>query len=153
MARRTSTRKQPLRSSSSRSTEATSSTPSTDSQTVNGDNSPKKSRRGTTSLPPRGKQKSAPQKEESSNNGRLDRNRLAAARLRERTKEKNSDLEQRKFDLERVHNELWDECDSLVNEIVSLKKTILMHAQCNNANIDQWIQNEAARDKNRPKAS
>lgn len=153
MARRTSTRKQPLRSSSSRSSEATSSTPSTDSPTVNGDNSPKRSRRGTISLPRRAKQKSTPQKKESPNNGRLDRNRLAAARLRERTKEKNFDLEQRKIDLEKVHNELWDECDSLVNEILSLKKSILMHAHCNNANIDLWIENETAREKNMSKAS
>lgn len=120
---------------------------------MNEDNSPKKSRRGTTALPRRAKQKNKPQKEESPNNGRLDRNRLAAARLRERTKEKNFDLEQRKLDLEQKHNELWDECDNLVNEIVSLKKTILMHAHCNNANIDRWIQYEAAREKDMPKTS
>ncbi|KAI1805418.1 hypothetical protein F4811DRAFT_222214 [Daldinia bambusicola] len=75
----------------------------------------------------------------------LERNRAAATKCREKKKEWVTDLEETRLDLENQHNLLKKEHSFLKNEITLIKSQLMDHANCNDPNIDRWIENEAKR--------
>ncbi|OTB18981.1 hypothetical protein K445DRAFT_32896, partial [Daldinia sp. EC12] len=75
----------------------------------------------------------------------LERNRAAATKCRQKKKEWVTDLEETRFDLESQHNDLKKEYSNLKNEITLIKSQLMDHANCNDPNIDKWIENEAKR--------
>lgn len=83
--------------------------------------------------------------EDDKRNKFLERNRIAASKCREKKKQFVSELEETKVVLEGRHARLQGEYDALVTEVGSLKHQLMMHAKCNDANIDKWISNEAAK--------
>lgn len=73
----------------------------------------------------------------------LERNRVAASKCRMKRKEWVSDLEEHKVGLESFHNNLQMEYQGLLGEVSNIKNQLMQHANCNDSNIDQWLQNEA----------
>ncbi|KAI1496751.1 hypothetical protein F5X99DRAFT_413784 [Biscogniauxia marginata] len=75
----------------------------------------------------------------------LERNRVAATKCRQKKKEWVSDLEGAKLTLETQNSHLQVEYNGLVDELGRVRSELMAHANCNDANIDKWIENEAKR--------
>ncbi|EXM26320.1 hypothetical protein FoTM2_011085 [Fusarium oxysporum f. sp. vasinfectum] len=73
----------------------------------------------------------------------LKRNRIAASKCRQKKKEWMSQLEETRKDLEGENNALHKQYNGLVDELSTIKNQLMQHASCNDANIDQWLDNEA----------
>ncbi|KAI1753292.1 hypothetical protein F4782DRAFT_497437 [Xylaria castorea] len=75
----------------------------------------------------------------------LQRNRVAAMKCRKKKKEWVNDLEETKCGLESQNTQLHMELEGLVDEASRIRAQLMVHANCNDANIDKWIENEAKR--------
>ncbi|KAI0403391.1 hypothetical protein F4802DRAFT_295891 [Xylaria palmicola] len=75
----------------------------------------------------------------------LQRNRVAAMKCRKKKKEWVNDLEETKSGLESQNTHLHMELDGLVGEAGRIRSQLMSHANCNDSNIDKWIENEAKR--------
>lgn len=73
----------------------------------------------------------------------LERNRAAASKCRQRKKQWQDGLERKKIELESRYKALHGETKQLMEEVAQLKNVVMGHAACNDANIDDWIRNEA----------
>ncbi|KAM3501111.1 hypothetical protein MY11210_009424 [Beauveria gryllotalpidicola] len=73
----------------------------------------------------------------------LERNRAAASKCRQRKKQWQDGLERKKMELETRYKALHGEAKDLMDEVAQLKNFVMAHAACNDANIDDWIRNEA----------
>ncbi|KAM3519646.1 hypothetical protein NHJ13051_007349 [Beauveria bassiana] len=73
----------------------------------------------------------------------LERNRAAASKCRQRKKQWQDGLERKKMELETRYKALHGEAKDLMEEVAQLKNFVMAHAACNDANIDDWIRNEA----------
>ncbi|KAI1776326.1 hypothetical protein F4818DRAFT_377115 [Hypoxylon cercidicola] len=73
----------------------------------------------------------------------LEKNRMAATKCRQKKKEWVSDLEETRFGLESQNNHLQMEYSNLRSEITHIKSQLMEHANCNDPNINKWIENEA----------
>ncbi|KAJ6779337.1 hypothetical protein PWT90_04275 [Aphanocladium album] len=73
----------------------------------------------------------------------LERNRAAASKCRERKKQWQDGLERRKTELENRYESLRGEARELAEDVAQLKNFVMAHAACNDANIDNWIRNQA----------
>ncbi|KAF4470680.1 transcription factor [Fusarium albosuccineum] len=73
----------------------------------------------------------------------LKRNRIAASKCRQKKKEWVNNLEETRYGLEHQHSNLQMEYNGLVDEVSRMKTQLMQHAACNDANINQWIENEA----------
>jgi hypothetical protein len=73
----------------------------------------------------------------------LKRNRIAASKCRQKKKEWVSSLEDTRYDLEHENNVLHKQYNGLVDELSTIKNQLMQHASCNDANINQWLDNEA----------
>ncbi|KAF5668121.1 transcription factor atf21 [Fusarium heterosporum] len=73
----------------------------------------------------------------------LKRNRIAASKCRQKKKEWVSNLEDTRYSLEHENNALHKQYNGLVDELSTIKNQLMQHASCNDANIDQWLDNEA----------
>ncbi|OHW94649.1 bZIP transcription factor [Colletotrichum incanum] len=75
----------------------------------------------------------------------LERNRVAASKCRQKKKEWVSDLQETKQGLENQHAQLQMEYNGLVDEVTRMKNELMSHANCNDPNINLWLENEARR--------
>ncbi|KAK3499969.1 uncharacterized protein B0T23DRAFT_425369 [Neurospora hispaniola] len=75
----------------------------------------------------------------------LERNRLAASKCREKKKLYTQELEGTKINLEARNVSLQREYGILLSEVSDLKHQLMVHAKCNDRNIDLWLENEARR--------
>ncbi|KAG5665420.1 hypothetical protein KAF25_009545 [Fusarium avenaceum] len=73
----------------------------------------------------------------------LKRNRIAASKCRQKKKEWVSNLEDTRYSLEHENNNLHKQYNGLVDELSTIKNQLMEHASCNDANISQWLDNEA----------
>ncbi|KAJ4015352.1 hypothetical protein NW766_005691 [Fusarium irregulare] len=73
----------------------------------------------------------------------LKRNRIAASKCRQKKKEWVSGLEDTRYGLEHENNVLHKQYNGLVDELSTIKNQLMQHASCNDANINQWLDNEA----------
>lgn len=73
----------------------------------------------------------------------LERNRAAASKCRQRKKQWQDALERKKIALESRYKALHSETEDLMEKVAQLKNFIMAHAVCGDANIDNWIRNEA----------
>ncbi|KAF4998248.1 hypothetical protein FGRMN_3297 [Fusarium graminum] len=73
----------------------------------------------------------------------LKRNRIAASKCRQKKKEWVSNLEDTRYSLEHENNALHKQYNGLVDELSTIKNQLMQHASCNDANINQWLDNEA----------
>lgn len=83
--------------------------------------------------------------EETKRNHFLQRNRLAASKCRQKKKEWVNNLEVTKTGLEQQNLTLQMEKRELSDEVSRMKHQLMSHSDCNDANIDMWIENEARR--------
>ncbi|KAL1881871.1 transcription factor [Diaporthe australafricana] len=75
----------------------------------------------------------------------LEKNRIAASKCREKKKKWVHELEYNKSHLERHNMELRLEHRSLLNELNQTKSMLMSHADCNDPNITEWLNNQARR--------
>jgi cyclic AMP-dependent transcription factor ATF-2 len=75
----------------------------------------------------------------------LERNRIAAMKCREKKKHYVSELEEAKIKEETQNVHLRMVYNGLLTEVSGLKHLLMTHAECNDENIDQWINNSARR--------
>lgn len=73
----------------------------------------------------------------------LERNRSAVRKYRQRTNMRQVTLESKTNELESRRKELRSATKELIEEVAQLKNAVMTHAFCNDANIDNWIQNQA----------
>ncbi|KAF4949545.1 hypothetical protein FGADI_8843 [Fusarium gaditjirri] len=73
----------------------------------------------------------------------LKRNRIAASKCRQKKKVWMSQLEETRLGLEGENNALHRQYNGLVDELSTIKNQLMQHASCNDANINQWLDNEA----------
>ncbi|KAH7262973.1 hypothetical protein BKA59DRAFT_489576 [Fusarium tricinctum] len=73
----------------------------------------------------------------------LKRNRIAASKCRQKKKEWVSNLEDTRYSLEHENNNLHKQYNGLIDELSTIKNQLMEHASCNDANINQWLDNEA----------
>ncbi|KLO88026.1 uncharacterized protein LW93_5194 [Fusarium fujikuroi] len=73
----------------------------------------------------------------------LKRNRIAASKCRQKKKVWIRELEETTKDLEIEHNALHSQYTDLMGELTTIKNQLMDHASCNDANINQWLDNEA----------
>ncbi|PTD02424.1 hypothetical protein FCULG_00012025 [Fusarium culmorum] len=73
----------------------------------------------------------------------LERNRIAASKCRQKKKKQNKELEEHLCRLEIEKELLHKQCNGLVDELSTIKNQLMEHASCNDANINQWLDNEA----------
>ncbi|KAL7816144.1 hypothetical protein V8C26DRAFT_93027 [Trichoderma gracile] len=71
------------------------------------------------------------------------RNRVAASKCRQKKKEKVDELKEMKSSLERRNSELQLEYQRLRQELGEVKSHLIRHTDCNDPNIDRWVENEA----------
>ncbi|KUI58922.1 Transcription factor atf21 [Cytospora mali] len=71
------------------------------------------------------------------------RNRMAATKCRARAKAATAELEATERETESQHQELSAEASSLHTEVLALKNELLMHGNCNNQAIQQYLSNAA----------
>ncbi|KAK0755991.1 hypothetical protein N5P37_011459 [Trichoderma harzianum] len=71
------------------------------------------------------------------------RNRVAASKCRQKKKEKVDELKEMKSSLEARNNDLHMEYQQLRQEIGQVKDELIHHAECNDPNINRWVENEA----------
>ncbi|CCF36639.1 bZIP transcription factor [Colletotrichum higginsianum] len=99
--------------------------------------------------PPRKKGRKSKAPAQGENDGKrdkfLERNRVAASKCRQKKKEWVSDLQETKQGLENQHAQLQMEYNGLVNEVTRMKNELMSHANCNDPNINLWLENEARR--------
>ncbi|KAF9874856.1 bZIP transcription factor [Colletotrichum karsti] len=99
--------------------------------------------------PPRkkGKKGKAPMQDEddAKRNKFLERNRVAASKCRQKKKVWMSDLQETKQGLETQHAQLQMEYNGLVDQVTRMKNELMSHANCNDPNINLWLENEARR--------
>lgn len=55
------------------------------------------------------------------------------------------ELEETKMELEGENTALQNQYTELMGELTTIKNQLMDHASCNDANIDQWLDNEAKR--------
>jgi hypothetical protein len=94
------------------------------------------------------KQESEDEKEDESTEKRkkfLEKNRVAASKCREKKKKWVHNLEYNKSQLERLNMELRLEHRGLINELNQTKSMLMSHADCNDPNITEWLNNQARR--------
>ncbi|CAH0016948.1 unnamed protein product [Clonostachys rhizophaga] len=89
--------------------------------------------------------KSGDKEEDSKRNKYLERNRLAASKCRQKKKEWTHDLEETKAILEAKHSALQRDYSALLQEVSQVKTLLMAHSNCQDPNIDQWIEGEARR--------
>lgn len=107
---------------------------------------PKKRARQKQSKPT--KQESEDEEEDESTEKRkkfLEKNRIAASKCREKKKKWVHELEYNKSQLERHNMELRLEHRGLINELNQTKSMLMSHADCNDPNITEWLNNQARR--------
>ncbi|PHH62609.1 hypothetical protein CDD81_6843 [Ophiocordyceps australis] len=75
----------------------------------------------------------------------LERNRIAASKCREKKKAWVAALEDTRTLLESRHSALRREHAALVAECAHIKTSLMEHANCHDANIDAWLENEAVK--------
>ncbi|KAL3304578.1 bZIP transcription factor [Colletotrichum asianum] len=75
----------------------------------------------------------------------LERNRIAASKCRQKKKEWVTDLQETKQGLESQHAQLQMEYNGLVDQVTRMKNELMSHANCNDPNINLWLENEARR--------
>ncbi|KAF5670827.1 transcription factor atf21 [Fusarium denticulatum] len=75
----------------------------------------------------------------------LKRNRIAASKCRQKKKEWMRELEETKNELEGENTALQSQYTELMGELTTIKNQLMDHASCNDANINQWLDNEAKR--------
>ncbi|KAF4435333.1 Transcription factor atf21 [Fusarium acutatum] len=73
----------------------------------------------------------------------LKRNRIAASKCRQKKKQWMVQLEETKRELEGENTALQNQYTNLMSELTTIKNQLMEHASCNDANIDQWLDNEA----------
>ena len=145
------TRKRSLASSRSSIPSASSGSPDNHQKTAKVRQQPSRQRKqpekmsSSTSQRKENRVKQEPEMDEddSKRNRFLERNRVAASKCRQKKKEWVNDLEETKHDLENLNNSLQMEYNALVLESTRMKNHLMTHANCNDPNIDQWIENEA----------
>ncbi|KUI67523.1 Transcription factor atf21 [Cytospora mali] len=71
------------------------------------------------------------------------RNRMAATKCRARAKAATAELEATERETESQHQELSAEASSLQTEVLALKNEVLMHGNCDNHAIQQYLSNAA----------
>lgn len=71
------------------------------------------------------------------------RNRVAASKCRRKKKAKVDELKEMKSNLEARNNELYMEYQRLRQEIAQIKSDLVYHNECNDSNINRWVENEA----------
>ncbi|OLN84954.1 Cyclic AMP-dependent transcription factor ATF-2-like protein 1 [Colletotrichum chlorophyti] len=86
-----------------------------------------------------------PEDDESKRNKFLERNRVAASKCRQKKKEWVSELQETKQGLESQHAQLQLEYSGLVDEVTRMKNELMSHANCNDPNINLWLESEARR--------
>ncbi|KAI1420158.1 hypothetical protein F5Y12DRAFT_153621 [Xylaria sp. FL1777] len=91
------------------------------------------------------KETTDPKEKEGKRSHFLQRNRVAAMKCRKKKKEWVNDLEDTKSGLENQNAHLHMELDGLVDEASRIRAQLMAHANCNDSNIDKWIENEAKR--------
>lgn len=94
------------------------------------------------------KQESESEEEDESTEKRkkfLEKNRIAASKCREKKKKWVHDLEYNKSQLERHNMDLRLEYRGLINELNQTKSMLMSHADCNDPNITEWLNNQARR--------
>lgn len=94
------------------------------------------------------KQESEDEEEDESTEKRkkfLEKNRIAASKCREKKKKWVHELEYNKSQLERQNMELRLEYRGLVNDLNQTKSMLMSHADCNDPNITEWLNNQARR--------
>lgn len=107
---------------------------------------PKKKARQKQAKP--AKQESEDEEEDESTEKRkkfLEKNRIAASKCREKKKKWVHDLEYNKSQLERLNMELRLEHRGLISELNQTKSMLMSHADCNDPNITEWLNNQARR--------
>jgi hypothetical protein len=88
--------------------------------------------------------------EDATTQKRRKRNRVAAAKCREKAKKGMDELQQRERDLLQQNKMLNMQLCSLRNEVIELKSEILRHSKCDNECIQQYIQKAAGKIGGRP---
>ncbi|KAK4074432.1 transcriptional regulator family: bZIP [Trichoderma aggressivum f. europaeum] len=71
------------------------------------------------------------------------RNRVAASKCRQKKKEKVDELKEIKNSLEARNHDLHVEFQRLRQEIGQVKSHLIQHTECNDPNINRWVENEA----------
>ncbi|KAL7910152.1 hypothetical protein GGI35DRAFT_357078 [Trichoderma velutinum] len=71
------------------------------------------------------------------------RNRVAASKCRMKKKEKVDELKEIKSSLEARNHDLHMEFQRLRQEIGQVKSDLIHHTECNDPNINRWVENEA----------
>ncbi|KAK4069022.1 transcriptional regulator family: bZIP [Trichoderma harzianum] len=71
------------------------------------------------------------------------RNRVAASKCRQKKKEKVDELKEIKSSLEARNKDLLMEYRRLRQEVGQVKSHLIHHTECNDPNIDSWVENEA----------
>ncbi|KAI1861242.1 uncharacterized protein JN550_011064 [Neoarthrinium moseri] len=94
---------------------------------------------------PRVKNEVTPEEEAAKRNKFLERNRVAATKCRQKKKNWMGDLEETKQELENQNTQLRMEYNALMNEVSQTRALLMAHANCNDINVDKWIENEAKR--------
>ena len=84
-------------------------------------------------------------KEDSTRNKYLERNKVAASKCRQKKKVWVDDLKAQKSELEQENSNLQHENKSLVNDVIQLKSQLMAHASCGDLSIDRWVEIEAKR--------
>lgn len=70
------------------------------------------------------------------------RNRVAASKCRQKKKAKVDELKEIKSSLEARNNDLHMEYQRLRQEISQVKSDLIHHTECNDSNINQWVENK-----------
>lgn len=94
---------------------------------------------------PRVKPELSVEEEEEKRDKFLARNRVAATKCRQKKREWMTDLEETQFGLESRHSHLQMEVNDLADEVSHIRAQLMTHANCNDPNINKWIENEAKR--------
>ncbi|KAK6448520.1 hypothetical protein FP744_10004770 [Trichoderma asperellum] len=71
------------------------------------------------------------------------RNRVAASKCRQKKKVKVDELKEMQSNLEAQNNQLRMEFQKLREEIGQVKSNLINHTECNDVNINRWVENEA----------
>ncbi|KAL6901630.1 hypothetical protein GGI43DRAFT_383236 [Trichoderma evansii] len=71
------------------------------------------------------------------------RNRVAASKCRQKKKVKVDELKEMQSNLEAQNNDLRMEFQRLRQEIGQVKSDLINHTDCNDPNINRWVENEA----------
>lgn len=112
-----------------------------------GSEPPKKKARQRQSKPAKQESEDEGEEDESTDKRKkfLEKNRLAASKCREKKKKWVHELEYNKSQMERLNLELRLEHRGLINELNQTKGMLMSHADCNDPNITEWLNNQARR--------